>query len=102
VGELRGRSLLAWLLVCVLWGSTYLAIRVGVETLPPFLMAGARFLLAGIILGGIASGLGERLPTRAADWRTLSFTGVLLLAGGNGLVVWAEQYVDAGTATSTW
>ncbi|HEV8356023.1 MAG TPA: EamA family transporter [Gemmatimonadales bacterium] len=100
MGELRGRSLLAFGIVCVVWGSTYLAIRVGVESLPPFLMAGVRFVTAGLLLGGIALFFRkEALPTRRADWGTLALAGVLLLCAGNGLVVWAEQYVDSGTAS---
>jgi drug/metabolite transporter (DMT)-like permease len=99
VGELRGRALLAWLIVCVVWGSTYLAIRVGVESLPPFLLAGVRFTIAGLLLGGIAWLRREALPARAGDWGVLALAGVLLLCAGNGLVVWAEQYVDSGTAS---
>ena len=99
MGELRGRALLAWLIVCLVWGSTYLAIRVGVESLPPFLLAGVRFLVAGLLLGGYAWLRREELPRRARDWGTLALVGVLLLCAGNGLVVWAEQYVDSGTAS---
>ena len=99
MGELRGRALLAWLIVCLVWGSTYLAIRVGVESLPPFLMAGVRFVIAGLVLGGIAWLRGEKLPARRGDWGVLAFAGVLLLCAGNGLVVWAEQYVDSGSAS---
>src|ERR1041384_7443729 len=99
VGELRGRALLAWLIVCLVWGSTYLAIRVGVESVPPFLMAGVRFTGAGLLLGGIAWLRGERLPARASDWRALALAGVLLLCAGHGVGVWAERYVDWGTAS---
>ena len=99
MGELRGRPLLAYVLVCVLWGSTYLGIRVAVESLPPFLMAGVRFGLAALLLGAFAWYRGERLPARVSDWGVLSLVGVLLLVGGNGLVVWSEQFVDAGTAS---
>src|ERR1041385_4648990 len=99
VGELRGRALLAWLIVCLVWGSTYLAIRVGVESVPPFLMAGVRFTVAGLLLGGIAWLRGERLPARASDWRALALAGVLLLCAGNGLVGWAERCGTAGTAS---
>jgi drug/metabolite transporter (DMT)-like permease len=96
---LRGRALVAYLLVCVLWGSTYLAIRVGVATLPPFLFAGVRFVLAGAALLALALALGDTLPRRAADWRTHAIVGVLLLAGGNAFVVWAEQYTPSGIAS---
>jgi drug/metabolite transporter (DMT)-like permease len=96
---LRGRALAAYLVVCVVWGSTYLAIRVGVAVLPPFLFAGLRFLIAGVLVLGVALVLGDRLPRRAVDWRTQAIVGVLLLAGGNAFVVWAEQYTASGVAS---
>jgi drug/metabolite transporter (DMT)-like permease len=96
---LRGRALAAYLVVCVFWGSTYLAIRVGVGVLPPFLFAGLRFVLAGAIVLALALALGDRLPRRAADWRTQAIVGVLLLTGGNAFVVWAEQYTPSGVAS---
>ncbi|HYT05468.1 MAG TPA: EamA family transporter [Gemmatimonadales bacterium] len=96
---LRGKALVAYLVVCVFWGSTYLAIRVGVGVLPPFLFAGLRFLLAGALLLAIALALGDTLPRRAADWRTQAIVGVLLLTGGNAFVVWAEQYTPSGIAS---
>jgi len=96
---LRGKALIAYLLVCTVWGSTYLAIRIGVSHLPPFLFAGVRFLLAGLLLGAIGFALGIRLPSRARDWRTLIITGVFLLCGANAMVVWAEQYVASGVAS---
>ena len=96
---LRGKALVAYLVVCVFWGSTYLAIRVGVEVLPPFLFAGLRFAIAGALLLTIMLALGDRLPSRAADWRTQAIVGVLLLTGGNALVVWAEQYTPSGVAS---
>lgn len=99
MGDLRGRALWAYLIVCIVWGSTYIGIRVGVEHLPPFLFAGVRFLIAGAILALAARLWGEALPDRRRDWLTLIITGTLFLASGNGLVVWAEQYLDAGTAS---
>ncbi len=99
MGELKGRAFAAYLIVCIVWGSTYLAIRVGVEHLPPFLFAGVRFLIAGVLLATIARALGESFPIRRQDWKTLTITGILFLTSGNGLVVWAEQYIDAGTAS---
>jgi drug/metabolite transporter (DMT)-like permease len=96
---LRGKALVAYLLVCLFWGSTYLAIRIGVGHLPPFLFAGVRFFLAGLLLGGIVLALGGRLPSRAREWRTLAITGVLLLCGANAMVVWAEQYTASGIAS---
>src|SRR5437764_563707 len=95
---LKGKALIAYLVVCVFWGSTYLAIKVGVTELPPFLFAGLRFLIAGLLLFSIARALGDALPRRS-DWRTLAIVGVLLLAGGNAFVVWSEQYVASGIAS---
>jgi drug/metabolite transporter (DMT)-like permease len=99
MAALRGKALVAYLVVCVFWGSTYLAIKVGVGELPPFLFAGLRFLVAGVLLLGLALALGDKLPRERSDWRTQAIVGVLLLAGGNAFVVWAEQYTSSGTAS---
>src|SRR6476620_6737359 len=95
---MRARLIAAFAAVYVIWGSTYLAIRFAVETLPPLLMAGVRVLLAGAILL-----LWSRLRERdggpsARDWLTGLVSGALLLLGGNGAVVWAEQRVPSGIA----
>jgi len=94
---LRGRILLAFAAVYLIWGSTYLAIRFAIETLPPFLMAGARFTCAGAILYAVARARGAPRPERI-HWRSALLVGGLLLLGGNGLVVWAEQRIPSGTA----
>jgi len=99
VSALRGKALVAYLLVCLLWGSTYLAIRVGVAVLPPFLFAGTRYLTAGLLLLAGALATGGRLPRRAADWRNLAVVGLFLLAGGNTMVVWSEQFTPSGVAS---
>ena len=96
---LRGKALFAYLLVCTVWGSTYLAIRIGVRDLPPMLFAGVRFLIAGALLAVILRLMGDRLPQTARDWRIHAITGVFLLLGGNAVVVWAEQYVESGPAS---
>jgi drug/metabolite transporter (DMT)-like permease len=96
---LRGRALVAYLLVCTVWGSTYLAIRIGVADLPPLLFAGIRFLIAGALLAGIVVALGDKLPASIRDWRILGITGLFLLLGGNAVVVWAEQFVESGPAS---
>ena len=95
---MRARLIAAFAAVYIVWGSTYLAIRFAVETLPPLLMAGARFAIAGAILM-LWSRLYARdaAPTRL-DWRTGVVSGGLLLLGGNGGVVWAEQRVPSGIA----
>jgi drug/metabolite transporter (DMT)-like permease len=96
---LRGKALFAWLLVCVFWGSTYFAIKIGVGVLPPFLFAGLRFVAAGALLLAGALAFGDRHPRQLKDWIRASIAGVMLLAGGNAFVVWAEQYTPSGVAS---
>lgn len=91
----RGRIIAAFAAVYLVWGSTYLAIRFAVETTPPFLMAAARFLISGLILYGIARMRGAKKPT-LSHWKGAAIVGALLLVGGNGAVVWAEQTVPSG------
>lgn len=91
----RSALLLAYAAIYLIWGSTYLAIRVAVESIPPFLMAGARFLIAGTILFTWLKLRGAAWPS-ARQWRTNTLIGTFLLLGGNGSVVWAEQYVPSG------
>ncbi len=86
---------LAFAAVYLIWGSTYLAIRFAIETLPPLLMAGARFLVAGTLLYGWTRARGAPRPTRP-QLRAAAVAGGLLLLGGNGGVVLAEQWVPSG------
>jgi len=85
----------AMISVYIIWGSTYLAIRFAIETLPPFLMAGIRFLIAGAILYVVRRIRGDAKPSRE-EWGSAAIIGILLLVGGNGGVVWAEQWVVSG------
>lgn len=85
----------AFAAIYVIWGSTYLAIRFAIETMPPFTMAGVRFLVAGGLLYAWARGRGAAKPRRM-HWRGTAVVGSLLLLGGNGAVVWAEQWVASG------
>src|SRR5438552_1921329 len=80
--------------VYVIWGSTYLAIRIGVETMPPFLMAGVRFVSAGGLLYAWTRWRGTAKPERA-HWKPAAIVGALLLLVGNGGVCWAEQRVPS-------
>ncbi|MBR9990915.1 MAG: drug/metabolite exporter YedA [Gemmatimonadetes bacterium] len=91
----RGKIIAAFAAVYVIWGSTYLAILFAIETLPPFLMAGVRFLVAGALLFTWAALRTPRRPTRA-QWKAAFIIGGLLLLGGNGAVTWAEQTVPSG------
>ena len=83
--------------VYVIWGSTYLAIRFAIETMPPFLMASARYLTAGAILYLWARAQGAPRPS-LLHWRSAAIIGAFLLLVGNGGVVWAEQRIDSGLA----
>ena len=87
----------ALLALYIVWGSTYLAIRFAVETIPPFMMAGTRFLVAGLILYIWRRLAGDPAPT-FKQYRSAVIVGILLLLGGNGLVSWAEQHVASGIA----
>jgi drug/metabolite transporter (DMT)-like permease len=87
----------AFAAIYVLWGSTYLAIRVGLESVPPFLLAATRFLMAGAVLYVGARIAGVPKPTDR-EWWAAAATGLLMLVGGVGGVTWAEQYVASGPA----
>src|SRR6058998_409532 len=91
-----------WIIVAfaalyLIWGSTYLGIRFAIETIPPFLMAGTRFLIAGVIMYAIAwsQGIGK---STWRNWRTSLIIGACLLRGGNGGVTRSEKYIDSGLA----
>jgi drug/metabolite transporter (DMT)-like permease len=92
---MKMRIAAALLAVYIVWGSTYLAIRFAVETIPPFMMAGTRFLIPGVLLVVWRRLAGDPAPT-PRQWRAAAITGLLLLLGGNGLVSWAEQRVVSG------
>jgi len=92
-----GQIALAFAAVYVLWGSTYLGIRVGVETIPPFLLAGVRHLTAGTLMYVWLRSRGAERPTRR-HWKSAAIVGGLMLVGGNGLVTWAERTVPSGLA----
>ena len=93
----RTRILLAFAAIYLIWGSTYLAIRFAIETLPPFLMAGMRFVISGVLLYAWSRARGAARPERS-HWKATAIIGGLLLLGGNGGVVWAEQRVASGLA----
>ena len=90
--------LLAFAAVYVVWGSTYLAIRIVVEHLPPALSAGIRFLTAGVLMLVYAMLRGGALPKTRGEWISVAFTGIAMLVGGNGLVTWAEKWVESNQA----
>lgn len=91
------RIVAAFLAIYLIWGTTFLAIRIAVETVPPFLMAGLRFVLAGAIMLPVLLARGARLPT-PIQWRSAAIGGGLMLAGGIGLVSLAERRIPSGLA----
>jgi drug/metabolite transporter (DMT)-like permease len=98
---LKNEKLLAYAafgVVCLVWGTTYLAIRVAVTTIPPLMLTGTRYIVAGLILLAVLKLRGEKLPRDPRVLRELAIVGTLLVAGGNLSVIWAEQYVPSGMA----
>jgi drug/metabolite transporter (DMT)-like permease len=96
-GASRASILAGFAAIYLIWGSTYLAIRIGVTDIPPFLLAGVRFLIGGVAFIWWARHRGATAPT-LRDWFTTGTIGVLMAVGGNGLVTWAEQTVPSGLA----
>jgi drug/metabolite transporter (DMT)-like permease len=94
---MRWKIAIAFFSVYVFWGMTYLAMRVAVVEIPPHLMAGVRFLLAGFLLYAWSRWRGEGPPT-AEQWRAATIVGAFLLLGGNATVAWAEERVPSGLA----
>jgi len=91
------RAYWAWLAVCVSWGTTFLATRVAIESIPPFVMAGSRHFIAGVILAAGLRARGVHLPARES-WGGHALLGLLMIGMGNGCLVWAQQFVPSGVA----
>jgi drug/metabolite transporter (DMT)-like permease len=91
-------ALVVWLCLCGIWGSTWLAIKLGLRDLPPLTFAGIRFALAALILFTIVALRGLRLPRTAREWRLLAYTGFLTITINYALVFWGEQYISSGLA----
>ena len=89
------RAYLAWATICIVWGTTYLAIRIGVSELPPMLFAGFRWLVAGLLMTILLNLRGYVLP-KLNDLKHLAIVGILLIGIANGLVVVAEQWLPSG------
>ncbi len=94
----RIQVIAAFAALYLIWGSTYLAILFAIQSIPPFLMAGARFLLAGLIMFAIARTQGP-LRSTSAEWRTALVVGACLLLGGNGGVTLSEKFIESGLAS---
>jgi drug/metabolite transporter (DMT)-like permease len=96
--ENRALAYAAFAVVCVVWGTTYLAIRVAVETIPPVLLTATRYVIAGAVMTSICVARGERIPRDRRTLGNLALVGLLMVGVGNLSVVWAEQWVPSGMA----
>lgn len=92
------KSRLVWLLLCCIWGSTWLFIKLGLEDLPPLTFAGIRFVIAAAIVFTLIAVRRIPLPATKRDWSLLAVTGVLSFTLNYGLVFWGEQYISSGLA----
>lgn len=92
------KSRLVWLLLCLIWGSTWLFIKLGLEDLPPLTFAGIRFIIASVILLGLLKIRKQSLPTSRRDWMLLAGVGVMAFSLNYGLLFWGEQYISSGLA----
>jgi drug/metabolite transporter (DMT)-like permease len=93
--RLRLELFAAFAVIYIVWGSTFLGVRLGVRALPPFLFGGARFLLAGSLLALVAFLRRERFPAAPREWRPIPFMSVVMIALGNGMTTYALQYVPS-------
>ncbi len=96
--DIRLKALVAFVGLCLIWGSTWLAIKVGLRDLPPVSFAGIRFVLAAGIFYAIIRSRGIRLPWARRDWRLLAWTGLLTITINYALVFWAELHISSGLA----
>lgn len=94
----RALAYLAFAIVCLVWGTTYLGIAIAIETLPTFLFAGSRFAIAGAVLLLVCALRGQTIPRSLDDWKNAAMVGLLLVGVGNIAVVWAEHHVSSGFA----
>jgi drug/metabolite transporter (DMT)-like permease len=93
------KSRLIWLLLCGIWGSTWLFIKMGLADLPPITFAGIRFVIASIILFSLIAIRQKPLPRKSSAWSLLAITGVLSFSLNYGLLFWGEQYISSGLAS---
>jgi drug/metabolite transporter (DMT)-like permease len=92
------KARVVWLILCGIWGSTWLFIKLGLADLPPLTFAGIRFLLASLILSALILARGVRWPRSRRDWSLIAIVGLLQFTLNYGLVFWGEQYIPSGLA----
>ena len=91
-------KILVWLILCLIWGTTWIFIKIGLDDLPPIAFAAVRFLLAVVILFVIIRVQKIPLPKTAKEWRLIALTGVLQFSINYSMVFWSEQYITSGLA----
>jgi drug/metabolite transporter (DMT)-like permease len=94
----ESKALLALAVVCILWGTTYLVIKIGIVTIPPFLFSGVRQLLAGLLLWAVLPFLKQKIQLSWNDVIKQVLPGLLMIFIGNGVITWAEKYIPSGLA----
>src|SRR5579859_4030668 len=94
----RTAAYIAFAAICLIWGTTFLGIRVAIETIPTLYVTGLRFTAAGLILFAFARARGEAIPMKAAAWKHEIVTALLMVSIANGTLVWAENYIPSGLA----
>src|SRR5213594_2307791 len=92
------KARIVWLILCGIWGSTWLFIKIGLRDLPPITFAGIRFVIAAIVLVSLALISRVRWPSTRKDWLVIAITGTLQFGLNYGLVFWGEQYISSGLA----
>src|SRR6266436_8527698 len=92
------KARIVWLILCLIWGSTWLFIKLGLADLPPITFAGIRFVIAFLILASLVIARRARWPRTRAEWTLIAVTGALQFALNYGLVFWGEQYISSGLA----
>src|SRR6266446_2360237 len=92
------KARVVWLILCGIWGSTWLFIKLGLADLPPLTFAGIRFVLASLILSMLILARGVRWPRSRTDWILIAIVGLLQFSLNYGLVFWGEQYISSGLA----
>lgn len=90
--------LIVWLILCLIWGSTWIFIKLGLRDLPPITFAGLRFLFASVILWAIVFARRRPLPNNRSDWLKLAWAGIISFALNYGLIFWGEQHINSGLA----
>ena len=91
-------KILVWLILCLIWGSTWIFIKIGLNDLPPITFAAARFLLAVLLLAPLIKLFGFKMPRTGSEWRLIALTGVLQFSLNYSAVFWAEQHITSGLA----